>query len=74
MPAGAVQNLTDFGIHGYGGPCPPKGAKAHRYIFTVYALDVPKFELPAEASPAMVGFNIHFHTLAKAHFRALYGR
>jgi hypothetical protein len=27
----------------------------------------------ADASPAFVGFNLHFHTLAKATFTAHYG-
>lgn len=29
---------------GYDGPCPPYGAKPHRYEFTVYALDVERLE------------------------------
>lgn len=74
MPGGAVEGRTDFGSHGYGGPCPPKGAKAHHYQFTVYALDVGSLDLPEDAAPAMVGYNLHFHTLEKARFTALYGR
>jgi len=35
---GARQGLNDFHRIGYGGPCPPKGP-AHRYFFTLYALD-----------------------------------
>ena len=38
-----------FGKPGYGGPCPPQGAKPHRYIFTVYALKVPKLDVGAGA-------------------------
>jgi Raf kinase inhibitor-like YbhB/YbcL family protein len=75
MPAGAVQSRTDFGAPGYGGPCPPKGDKPHHYIFTVFALDIDHLDgVNAEASPAFVGYNLHFHTLAKARLVATYGR
>jgi Raf kinase inhibitor-like YbhB/YbcL family protein len=74
MPAGATQNITDFGKPGYGGPCPPAGDKPHHYVFTVYALDVPQLDIPAGSTPAFVGFNIHGHTMAKATFTATYGR
>lgn len=66
LPAGAVQGLTDFGTPGYGGPCPPAGDQPHRYIITVYALKVPKLDLPANASPALVGFNLTAQTIQKA--------
>lgn len=74
MPAGVVQGRTDFGTPGYGGPCPPKGDKPHHYIFTLYALDVDHIDADANASAAFIGFNIHFHTLAKARLVGLYGR
>jgi len=74
LPAGAVQGRTDFGTTGYGGPCPPAGSKPHRYIFTVYALKTAKLDVPADASPAMVGFNIGANKLSSASFTALYGR
>jgi Raf kinase inhibitor-like YbhB/YbcL family protein len=33
--------------YGYDGPCPPwNDEKPHRYVFTLYALDVPKLPLP----------------------------
>ncbi|HET7584950.1 MAG TPA: YbhB/YbcL family Raf kinase inhibitor-like protein [Gemmatimonadaceae bacterium] len=74
LPAGAVQGHTDFGTTGYGGPCPPQGDKPHHYHFTVYALDVEKMDIPAQATAAYVGFNIHGHMLGKAELTALYGR
>ncbi len=73
LPAGAVQGNTDFGAPGYGGPCPPPG-KAHHYVFTVFALDTDKIDVPASATAAYVGFNLHAHTIAKAKLTALYGR
>jgi Raf kinase inhibitor-like YbhB/YbcL family protein len=74
LPAGTVEGVTDFGKPGYGGACPPKGDKPHRYFFTVYALNVPKIDVPATASAANVGFNVRAHAIAKAGFVAKYGR
>jgi Raf kinase inhibitor-like YbhB/YbcL family protein len=76
MPEGAIQSRTDFGAPGYGGPCPPPGDKPHRYHITVFALDVPTLPDAKDdaASAALVGFDLHFHTLAKATLTGLYGR
>jgi len=73
-PKGAVQSKTDFGKPGYGGPCPPKGDKPHRYIFTVYALKVDKIDADENASGALVGFMLNANKLDKASFTATYGR
>ena len=73
LPAGALQTRTDFGAPGYGGPCPPKGDKPHRYQFNIFAVDVEKLDVDENASAAFVGFNLHFHTLAKATLTGLYG-
>src|SRR5262249_26410971 len=35
---------NDFGRAAYGGPCPPRAHGPHRYIFTVYAVDVPSLQ------------------------------
>lgn len=77
LPAGAVQSRTDFGVPGYGGPCPPKGPslkKPHRYIFTVFALKVDKLDLGADSSGALVGYMLNGNALGKASFTGLYGR
>jgi Raf kinase inhibitor-like YbhB/YbcL family protein len=74
LPAGTVEGVTDFGKPGFGGACPPKGDKPHRYFFTVYSLNVPRLDVPATASAANVGFNVRAHTIAKASFVARYGR
>jgi len=64
IPEGAVQSNTDMGAPGYVGAAPPEGP-AHRYLITVHALN-KKLELDKNATPALVGFNMHFATLAKA--------
>jgi phosphatidylethanolamine-binding protein (PEBP) family uncharacterized protein len=43
-------------------------------VFTVYALKVEKLEVPADASPAMVGFMTKANALASASLTAMYGR
>jgi Raf kinase inhibitor-like YbhB/YbcL family protein len=35
----SVEGLNYFGRIGYGGPCPPKGGKPHRYFFLILALN-----------------------------------
>lgn len=74
LPAGAIESRTDTGVPGFMGACPPAGDKPHRYQFTVFAVDVDKLPLTPDTTPAIVGFNLHFHTLAKAQFEATYSR
>lgn len=73
LPKEAVQSRTDFGVPGYGGPCPPKGDKPHRYIFTVYAL---KDKIPADqnSSGALIGFYINQLKIGEAKTVAKFGR
>jgi Raf kinase inhibitor-like YbhB/YbcL family protein len=73
LPAGALQGRTDYGSVGYGGPCPPPG-KPHRYYLRLFALKVPKLDVPADASPALIGFNVNAASLGKAELMGLYGR
>jgi Raf kinase inhibitor-like YbhB/YbcL family protein len=73
-PQGARQMRTDFGAPGWGGPCPPKGDKPHRYIFILHALKVDKLDVPEDATAALVGFMIHANELGRAGFTANYGR
>jgi Raf kinase inhibitor-like YbhB/YbcL family protein len=73
LPQGAVQGRSDFGTPGYGGPCPPPG-KPHHYFFRLYALKVPKLDLPADASAALIGFNVHAQSLGSTELVGLYGR
>jgi len=73
-PEGVIQGKNDAGVQGYFGPCPPKGDKPHHYHFQIFAVDVDKLDADATASPAVVGFNLHFHTLAKATLTGLWSR
>jgi len=68
-PDGAFTVRNDFGQQGYGGAAPPAGDRPHRYLFAVHALDVDRLEVTPDAAPAYVGFNLAFHTLARAVIR-----
>jgi Raf kinase inhibitor-like YbhB/YbcL family protein len=63
---GAFSVRNDFGKTGYGGPAPSEGDVPHRYFFVAHAVDVPSLGVPRDATPAVVAFNLAFHTLARA--------
>jgi len=73
LPRGALMTRTDLGKPGYGGPCPPQGDHPHRYIFTVFAVG-DTLDVTADTPAAVIGFNLHFKTLAKAAIMGLYKR
>ena len=64
LPKGATQGRTDYGSVGYGGPAPPPG-KPHHYYFRLYALKVPKLDIPADATAAYIGFNVLAQAIGK---------
>ncbi|MEO1628871.1 MAG: YbhB/YbcL family Raf kinase inhibitor-like protein [Bacteroidota bacterium] len=74
LPAGAIQVNTDYGVPGYGGPCPPEGHGLHTYIVTVYALPTEKLGLDASAGAAVVGYYLNGQALGKASVVMYYGR
>jgi Raf kinase inhibitor-like YbhB/YbcL family protein len=73
-PGGGRTGYSDFGLNKYGGPCPPKGDDPHRYIFTVYALDVPRLEGAGEGTTgATLVFLMRGHVLAQGSLTARFG-
>jgi Raf kinase inhibitor-like YbhB/YbcL family protein len=74
MPKGSVQNKTDFGAAGWGGPCPPPGHGKHRYQFTLHALKTDKLEIPEGATASLVGYMINANSIGKAKLTGVYGR
>jgi ribose transport system ATP-binding protein len=78
MPAGSRELNSDFvtfGIpgfgRGYGGPWPPD--RAHRYVFTLYALKTGRLALPADADLPAFSAAVMPVTIETASFVAIYG-
>jgi hypothetical protein len=69
LPPAAFHVRNDYGSLDYGGAAPPAGDVVHRYVFAVHALDVADLGLNDSVSPAYVGFNLAFHTLARGVLR-----
>jgi Raf kinase inhibitor-like YbhB/YbcL family protein len=74
LPSEAVTLRNDAGMRRYVGAAPPEGHGDHRYIFAVHALDCSTLELPEDATPAYLGFNLFFHTIGRALLVPVYGR
>ncbi|GGO54929.1 YbhB/YbcL family Raf kinase inhibitor-like protein [Streptomyces lasiicapitis] len=66
LPEGAFQLPNDARMARYIGAAPPAGHGPHRYFVVVHALDVESIGVPAEATPAFLGFNISGHILGRA--------
>lgn len=60
----AKNGLGSWGVkkEGYGGPCPPFGE--HRYIFTLYALDIETVGLPVHATKEELLKKMEGHIMA----------
>ena len=70
---GGGSGRNDFGESTYCGPCPPKGDQPHRYIFTVYALDIDSLGADESTSGATVMFKMRGHILAKGSVTGRFG-
>lgn len=64
-----IQLNNDFNNRGYGGPCPPTGT--HRYIFTLYALDVERLE---DITKENFFRKVQQHSIAESKLVGLYSR
>jgi Raf kinase inhibitor-like YbhB/YbcL family protein len=73
LPEGAFHVRNDFGVKDFGGAAPPPGDPPHRYVFAVHALDVEALDVNDEVMPAVAGFNLRFHTIARALLIPVYG-
>ena len=72
LPGGAFHVRNDGGGSGFMGAAPPRGDRAHRYYFVVHAVSEPTLGVDADASPAVVSFNLAFKTLGRAIIHGTY--
>ncbi|WP_371493579.1 YbhB/YbcL family Raf kinase inhibitor-like protein [Kitasatospora sp. NBC_00374] len=66
LPEGAFQLPNDARAARYIGAAPPAGHGPHRYFTVVHALDVESIGVPADATPALLGFTMAAHILGRA--------
>jgi hypothetical protein len=59
--------------YGYDGPCPPwNDLRLHRYVFTLYSLDVPQVEVHGDLTGANTRLAIAGRVLAQASLTGTY--
>ena len=68
------QAMNDFNRIGYGGPCPPRGDKAHHYRFRLLALSVSKLQISKNPSCLDVERAARDHIVAEATLTGIYKR
>lgn len=69
-----VSGRNDFGLRGYGGPCPPRGHGPHRYFFRLFALDWKSLGLPEGSSRQGFDNALEGHILDQAVSMGTYER
>lgn len=72
-PASGVPYTNGFYEQGWGGPLPPAGDRAHRYVFQLYALPHP-FSLPDGVTAEEVHRSVDRRQLASGTLVGLYQR
>jgi Raf kinase inhibitor-like YbhB/YbcL family protein len=72
LPGKAFHVRNDGGVAGFMGAAPPEGDQVHRYFFVVHAVGEDTLGVDADASPAVVSFNLAFKTLGRAILHGTY--
>jgi phosphatidylethanolamine-binding protein (PEBP) family uncharacterized protein len=72
LPDGAFMCRNDGGSKAFQGAAPPPGDQVHRYFFVVHAVKEEKLGVDADASPAVVSFNLAFKTAGRAILHGTY--
>jgi Raf kinase inhibitor-like YbhB/YbcL family protein len=66
LPDTAIQLPNDARAARFIGAAPPAGHGPHRYFITVHALDIDDIGVQPDSTPAMLGFTMTSHILARA--------
>jgi Raf kinase inhibitor-like YbhB/YbcL family protein len=69
----AVQGTNDFGIVGYSGPNPPPGDEPHLYLFRLFALDAPSFDIDPSQDGVSIIEELEARSIGVAEVFAFYG-
>ena len=72
LPGDAFMLRNDGGQAGFMGAAPPPGDQPHRYFFVVHAVGEDTLGIDADASNAVMSFNLVFKTLGRAIVRGTY--
>ena len=72
LPGGAFHVRNDGGEAGFMGAAPPEGDQVHRYFIVVHAVKDESLGVDADASNAVVSFNLAFKTLGRAIIHGTY--
>lgn len=66
LPEGAFMLRNDGGEAAFGGAAPPEGDQVHRYYLVVHAVTEDRLGVDADASNAVMSFNLAFKTAGRA--------
>ena len=66
LPVGAVTVPNELRLESFQGAAPPAGHGEHRYVFTLSALNTELLDVPPRSTPAMLGFIMRDHVVARA--------
>ena len=72
LPGGAITLTNDASLKRFLGAAPPAGHGPHRYYIAVHALPVEKLDIPEDATPAFLGFNLFMQAIARAVIHGTY--